>query len=372
MHADLERLLDDARSLIRFDTQNLPGNETLAAEYVVDRLRQMGAEASLQEVALGRSNAVGRFVFGPGPTLLFNSHLDVVPVERRSQLEPRVDDERLHGRGACDAKGAVAAMLAAAHALVQDRPARGTLVIAAVADEEVSGLGSQYLVQQGGLRADAAVVGEPTDNRVNLGCRGAYRVSIDFAGRAAHSSEPSRGANAIYRAARFALAVDEWHRDLASRPTPAAVSATVIGGGRKINIVPDSCSVQIDRRLAPGEAVADAERELSALLGRLHREDPDLAWTIEPVGVCKPGAALEASHPFARLVLDVVGGQGELFRGGTDATYLGEAGIPSIILGPGSLDQAHTGDEWVSTQALADAADLYERIARRFLVEGTA
>ncbi len=369
MHADLDQLLDDATSLIRFDTQNAPGAEAAAAEYVVERLRSLGAEAALQEVAPGRANALGRLVFGPGPVLMFNSHLDVVPVESSAQLTPRLENGRLYGRGACDAKGAVAAMLQAARALVQDRPGGGILVLAAVADEEVGGLGSRHLVGAGGVRADAAVVGEPTDNRINLGSRGALRVAVTFAGRAAHSSEPARGENAIYRAARFALAVESWHADIATRPVPAAVSTTVVAGGSKINIIPDSCTVQVDRRLAPGESVRDAERELKQVLEKLRSADPGLRWSIEPIGACKPSTALDAAHPFARLALDVVGGEGELFRGGTDAPYLGDAGIPSVILGPGSLDQAHTADEWVSTQALSDAADLYEQTARRFFAK---
>lgn len=359
----------DAAALIRLASENPPGNEAAPAEYVAERLRRLGADVTLQQVAPGRLNAVGVFSFGPGPRLLFNSHLDVVPAQDPIQLQPELRDGRLIGRGACDAKGAVAAMLAACARLVgSDRPGAGTLIVAAVADEEVSGLGSRYLVQEGGVRADAAVVGEPTGNRVNLGCRGAYRARVRFFGRAVHSSDPDRGANAVYHAARFVLAVADWQRELARRPIPPAAAATVIAGGSKVNIIPDHCEVQVDRRLAPGETVADGERELGDLLEQLRRDDPELRWEVEPIGTPKAGVRIEEGHPLARLALAVTGQErGEFFRGGTDAPYLAEAGIPAIILGPGSLDQAHTADEWVGVADLHAAAGLYERIARGFL-----
>ncbi len=362
-------LLTDAQALIELASENPPGNEAEAARYVAQRLTSLGADVELQEVAPGRLNAVGTLRFGPGPTLLFNSHLDVVPADRPAQFRPEIRNGRLYGRGACDAKGAVAAMLAACARLVRgERPTSGTLILAAVADEEAEGSGSRYLVAAGGTRANAAVIGEPTDNRVNLGCRGSYRAKVRFAGAAAHSSDPSRGDNAIYHAARFALVAEAWHRDLAQRSVPSVVSATVIAGGSKVNIIPEWCDVQIDRRLAPGESVRDGERELEERLRQLAAQDPSARWSIDLVDTPKPSSVLDAAHPFAQLALGVTGqANGDFFRGGTDMPYLADAGIACVILGPGSLDQAHTADEWVTLEQLEEAALLYERLARAYL-----
>ncbi len=368
-----ERLLADAQALIERPSENPPGDEILAGEYLLGRLRDLGADVEWQEIVPKRINAVGRFTFGPGPTLLFNSHLDVVPVDDRVQFSPEIRDGRLYGRGACDAKGSLAAMLHACEQLLSsDRPTRGTLIVAGVSDEEVAGLGTRWLVGAGGVRAEAAIVGEPTMNQVHLGCRGAYRARVRFFGHAVHSSDPSQGENAIYRAARFALAVEAWHARIAERPARPTVSATVIHGGSKVNIIPDACDVEVDRRLGPGEQVADGERELQACIDSLREADPRLRWSIEPIGTPKPSAQLDADHPLAQLALAMAEQvQGGFFRGGTDVPYLADAGIPAVILGPGSIDQAHTADEWVSVAELERAATLYERVARAFFQRGS-
>lgn len=368
MTSSSSTLLDDVAALIRMRSANPPGDEAEAARYVAERMRGMGADVELQEVQPGRLNAVGHLRFGPGPVLMMNSHLDVVPSDNPAeQFEPTVRDGRLYGRGACDAKGAVGAMLAACERLLAaDRPRGGTLILAAVIDEEVGGAGTRHLVGPADVHADVAIVGEPTDNAISLACRGAYRARVRAHGRAAHSSDPARGANAIYAAARLALEVEQWNLEVGSRPAHGAASATVIQGGTKVNIVPESCEIQIDRRLGPGEVPeTDGAAELEVILRRLQARDPEVSWSVELVGTPKPSASLDPTHPFADLALRTLGQTSyPVFRGGTDAIFLAGAGIPSLILGPGSLDQAHTADEWVGTDDLESAARTYERLAR--------
>ncbi|HEY8449212.1 MAG TPA: M20 family metallopeptidase [Bacillota bacterium] len=406
------QIVADLEQAIRLRSENPPGNEGPVAEFLAARLRELGVEPVFQEMAPGRPNLIATFDFsalapperstagtgaGAGPTaaadaqageaaarrpsLLLTTHMDVVPAGggQRDLFAPAVEGDRLYGRGACDAKGSLVAMLAACEALValarSSRPPAGRLLFAAVAAEESGGHGTKHLVAQG-IRADYAIVGEPTSLRVALGHKGSYRRRVVFTGRAAHSSDPSRGVNAIYRAARFALAVERWHTELQRVSDPlfgsGAASANVIAGGVKVIVIPDRCAVEIDRRLLPGETTAQAEAELLEILEGLRAGDPTLTWTIEDLGMDKEPAAVDREAAVVRALRaaarQVVGrDEVEAFRGGTDMTFLAAAGIKTAILGPGSIDQAHTADEFVPIEELWQAAAIYALAAWELL-----
>jgi acetylornithine deacetylase/succinyl-diaminopimelate desuccinylase family protein len=365
-----DQLRTDIEALIRIDSQNPPGREAGVAAYLADRIAAIGGQARLVEVAPGRPNVIGTFDFGPGPTLLLTSHLDTVPVGSGSRdlLTPTVEDGRVYGRGACDAKGSLVAMLAACEIATEHGGLHGRVVFAGVIDEEAGGAGTKNLAAEE-PRPDWAIVGEPTDLQPTIGHKGSLRKRVVFTGRAAHSSDPDAGVNAIYRAARFVLEVERWNERLRAWTHPlygrAVASANVIQGGTKMNVIPDRCWVDVDRRLLPGETDGSALTELEAML------EPDVA--IEDLGMGKPPAAIDPGHPLARALqesAEAVTGRRLAFAGfraGADMGFLLAAGVPTAMLGPGSIDQAHTADEYVELADVALAAAIYADVARRLL-----
>lgn len=363
------QLVADLDALVRIQTPNPPGAELEAARWLAERLAPIATAVEVQDLGNSRGNVVATFDFGQGPTIVFNTHLDVVPPESPAQWSLERRDGHLYGRGTCDAKGALVAMIAAIERLVRSPEGlQGRLVLAAVADEEVEAEGTRALVD-GGLRADAAIVGEPTGNRLVLSSRGALRLAVRFRGRAAHSSTPARGANAIYQAARFIVAIQELNEHLSRAPVPASCAATVVHGGTKLNVVPDVCVVQVDRRLVPGETTAGARREVEALLAEVARHDPRVQWEIEPAGVWLEPFELAPGDKLAATALRALGQQqpGPMFPGGTDAPHLIAVGTPALIVGPGSLAQAHTADEHVALESLLRGVAVYETLGRALL-----
>lgn len=360
-------LVEDTCALISIASENPPGEEQAAAEWTRQRLATFMA-TDVQMVSKGRSNCIATLDFGPGPGFVLCTHLDVVPVEHPAQRVPSVENGRITGRGSADAKGALAAMIAACEALAANPTGlRGRLILAAVADEETSALGALRFVRDG-IEADAAVIGEPTSNLPVLASRGAVRLAITFRGRSAHSSEPSKGSNAIYRAARFILAVETLNATLQRTLGAGRCAATVVNGGTKLNVIPNACTVLVDRRLTPGESSHQALDEIHGLIATLRRRDPDLEWAWSEAGVWLDSFAIPETSPFAQQVLETTGRPpGPVFLAGTDAPHLIGAGIPTVILGPGGLAQAHSPDEWVAISDLLEAAHLYERLARHFL-----
>jgi succinyl-diaminopimelate desuccinylase len=359
-----------ASELIRFRTENPPGDEALAAEWVAQQCRVMGMDVRLSEVSSGRANCVARLTFSAGPVFVLCTHLDVVPAQAEG-WGPVVRDGRLFGRGSCDAKGALAAMLVAAGRLAADpRGAAGSLVIAAVCDEEVAATGARHLAAEG-LAADCFIIGEPTGNELVLRSKGVLRAVITFTGRSGHASQPTSGVSAIRAAAELVLAVDDYDRELQASGRGTCV-ATMIEGGSGVNVIPDRCSVVLDRRIGPdgdGASVDDAERELDLRL-REWVTDPRASWTRSTAGVSVDVLDTRSDGPVARALLKALGQRstGAVFPAVTDAPHFAVQGAPAFILGPGSIEQAHTAEEWVDLSALDEAVRCYERAARAILV----
>jgi succinyl-diaminopimelate desuccinylase len=360
-------VVDESIEMMRFRTANPPGDELALATWLAERTSAMGMSAIVQDVAPGRANCIATVTFGPGPTIVFCTHLDVVPAMLEETWTPQVRDGRLYGRGACDAKGPLAAMLAACRRLIADPPTSGTLILAAVADEETDATGALRLVHN--FDADAVIIGEPTSNEPVLSSRGALRLAVDFSGLASHSSTPHRGRNAIHAAAKFIVAGERYHARLLEDGRWASHAATVVEGGTKLNMVPDRCRVLVDRRLAPDESLAQAKAEITQILDQLKAEDPDLSWAMSKAGVWLEPFTSPISSDFASRILCAVGASepGPAFPGGTDAPHFISKGIPAVILGPGNLEQAHADDEWVEIEQLAAAVNLYERCALSLL-----
>jgi succinyl-diaminopimelate desuccinylase len=364
--------------LVAFDTQNPPGREAEAAGFLVAALQEIGFSAELQSVAEGRANAIARLSNGEGPTLAFNSHIDTVPVGTGWSADPLRLVERdgcLYGRGACDAKGAIASMAEAARLLIARKAEwRGTLLLTFVADEEINSIGSKHVVEDAQIRQapiDAVIIGEPTSNQVHAAHKGVLRPLLRVRGQTAHSSRPELGINAIQKAGLLLALLDAEDRKLRDRNHallgPATLTVTRISGGIADNVVPDACEIVLDRRLLPGEEADDALDELRELLVQA-QEEHDISAEVVRVRTASGAAETAASSPIVRHSLATnaqAAPQG--FTGGCDLVHFRAIGSDGVILGPGSLDQAHKPDEFVPKAELMQAAGLYRDIALAML-----
>lgn len=373
---DVVGLLED---LVRIDSVNASlggGGEAEVSERVAHELRDMGAAVSTLPVPGVGVNVVGVLEGATeGPIVMLEAHLDTVPLPPDG-LEMRRTDGRLYGRGSCDTKGSAAAMLAALRSLAAAGSLPGTVVFAGVADEEASMQGADALLHQV-PRVDAVVIGEPTSLKPVRAHNGFARIRVVTHGRAAHTSKAYLGVNAVLVAARVLQALE---RDLLPRLAdrrhplagPALLTASVIKGGTAPNIVPDRCEILLDRRISPSEDAQEALAEIDAVLDRL-RADGDEITREEPF-VLLPGVETPEDDVVVTAAVDAcadvfaerVAPEGVPYS--TDACQLsGRGGIPSVILGPGSIDQAHTDDEWVALEEVERAAEVYERLCRSFL-----
>jgi acetylornithine deacetylase len=377
--SDLTALLSD---LVRIPSVNprmgTGTGEAEIARYLIERLRGLGLTPAVTDVQPGRPNvlvtAAGR---AGGRHLLFEAHTDTVPPStgQADPFTPRLDGDRLYGRGACDTKASVAAMVTALQSVLSLPARAATITVAFTMGEEAGHLGAMALVESG-FRADGAVVGEPTSLDLVVAHKGAARFKVAVAGRSAHSSNPQEGVNAIGKMAKVILALEERIVPaLAQRRHPLVGAPTLsvgrIEGGLQVNIVPDRCSIEIDRRLNPGERWADVHQTLGSLLKDLQAEDPDLQATVEEPFQLLGSMETPADAPILRVAQEAVrriDGEHPI-RGvayGTDAAELSAVGIPCVVLGPGDIAQAHTATEYVGVQDVVKAAAIYREMMLRF------
>ena len=356
--------------------------EARLSDYLVRFFQELGVPYERHEIVPGRANIIARFDQpGAKSTLLLDAHQDTVPVEGMTipPFTPTVSEGRVWGRGSCDVKGGLAAMLWAFRRLVQERPAAASnVVMSCTCDEEQTSLGVHALTKmwthpngQSKLltqRPDASIVAEPTLLHVVVAHRGATRFRIRTRGRACHSSNPTLGINAIYRMAKLVTVLEEYAQILPSKikPHPLCGSATLsigrIYGGTSVNVVPDDCAIEIDRRVVPGEVSADTIADMHQFL----RSRLDFDFEFEPPWI--EGCTLnddENKALAAALLREIepVAGPREAIGVfyGTHASRIAAQGVPSVVFGPGSIDQAHTKDEWIAIDELEKAAEIYFR-----------
>jgi acetylornithine deacetylase/succinyl-diaminopimelate desuccinylase family protein len=386
--SERKRLLADLCALIAVDSSNPPGNELDAAALVRDCMADFGADCTLQEIAPDRANAICRLPFSrpeKGPVLIFNSHMDVVPRGDTEwtypPFEPTTVDGRVYGRGATDAKGSLAAMIAGIRmALKTAKDLQGELILTAVAAEETGGLGTQYWIdhRETDGRPCMAVVGEPTGLVPMIGHKGVSRRRVMVRGRSAHASRPSQGVNAIYPAAHLAVFIEGLNRRLAEKSDPLlgnpVVSANVIRGGVKDNVIPDYCELQIDRRMIPGEDTNQIDREIDEWKNAMASKAPWLDCRVEVIGADKEPVIVSRDEPVVQFAVDAVKevtGREETpkgLQGATDMTFLVHKGkIPTVIFGPGHMEQTHVVNEFVEIEALEIAARVYAGLITKVL-----
>jgi acetylornithine deacetylase len=289
-------------------------------------------------------------------------------------FEPRVENGRLYGRGSCDTKAGLAAMMHAVASLHAERIVPPCEVwLAAAVDEEFSYRGVVKLCE--GLTGVAAIVAEPTGLRAVIASKGVLRWRISVQGKASHSGKPHLGVNAISHMARIVLALEEDHRRLAARPHPllgpATVNVGVIRGGVQVNFVPDQCVIEIDRRLLPGETVAAVLAHYQTMLDRLKGEHPTMEAVMESPMLTDVPLETAADTEAARTASQVLSEMGlEATLCGvpfsSDASKLSAQGIPSLVFGPGSIDQAHAAVEYIDLAEVERAYEFYRRFILRF------
>jgi succinyl-diaminopimelate desuccinylase len=377
---DSARMIDRLARLVAINTENPPGRETEAGAFLAVELREIGFVVETQELMPGRVNIIARFENGPGPTLAFNSHIDVVPAGDGWSHPPfdlKERDGRLYGRGACDAKASIVAMLETVRMMVAERGRwQGTLLAVFVADEEAESRGAKFYAK-GGPRIDYAVIGEPTSNAVAIAHKGGLRPIIRVSGVAAHSGTPELGVNAIFQAAELLRAIEAHHHDQVCRrhhPLVGSASLTVtrIGAGIADNIVPDGCEILLDRRLVPGESEVAAIAEIEQLLERLRQEKGIHA---EIVGFKPTTGGPTATAPDHPLVHAATRAAGEIaadiapqgFPGACDLVHFRSVGAQGVVMGPGSLAVAHKPDEFVPIDEFIGASRAYLQTALAML-----
>jgi succinyl-diaminopimelate desuccinylase len=378
---DPDEVVRIARALIAAPSENPGGTEEEAAQVAAEVLAELDTGPRIIRSDEGRPSVVAAMASAGRPSMAWNGHLDVVPAGAADSWphppwEGVVDSGRLIGRGACDMKGPIAAALAAGAAIRRAGvELGGALHYHLAADEEVGGIhGTKVMWDRGMIDQDACIVGEPTELQIGLAERGGAWFTVTTSGTAAHGSQPQRGVNAITSMARFVLRASEVLPDrahpLVGRPT---VNVALIEGGHAPNAVPDRCVADVDRRVIPGETLAEIEAGFADLMARLREEHPEVRieascreWTL-PAEAASGSAIAELCR--AAVTQERGAGPADVgFTGITDARfYINDGAIPTVILGPGSLADAHTAGEFVMVDDLVAAARIYARVFVRFL-----
>jgi acetylornithine deacetylase len=350
--------------------------ERAIAELTASWLAAWGYAVERVEAPPGRPSVLARLERGAGQSLILSGHLDTVGVAgmRVEPFEGEVREGRLWGRGAADMKGGVAAMLAAA----RDAAAgsfTGTLIIALTADEEEAGAGCRALVEAG-LRADAAIVCEPTGLSIMPAHKGFVWVCVDFRGQAAHGSRPDRGVDAIRHAGLFLARLDEVEAALALRaPHPllghGSIHAGTIEGGSAPSVYPSSCRLVLERRTLPGEHEAIVHSEVDYLLAQLRSRVPSLDASVE-VLLHQDGSEVAPDHPLVAVLAESIGAAGLEPRvagmtAWVEAAFFNASGSPAVCFGPGSIEDAHAADESVAVAELETAHRVLSDLVARFL-----
>jgi acetylornithine deacetylase len=376
---DLTRLLSD---LVAIPSVNPMGRAHAGPDFLETRLtdhleawfRDRGIRYERQRVAPGRDNLLAWYdAPGSRRRILFDAHQDTVPVDGMTvpPFLPDIAQGRLYGRGACDVKGSMAAMLSAFARLVRERPpGSASVVLACTVDEEFTHTGSSRLAESN-LGAELAVVAEPTSLDLVHSHKGALRWKIRTTGVACHSSTPQLGVNAIFRMIGVLQALERYAASLSrSDPDPIlgppSLSVGRIEGGQSVNVVPDWCEIEVDRRLIPGEDAATCLRDAHATLD----QDPGVAGSFEfgPPWVQMPALksrAVDWFDPLSRAIEAATGRPARLVGVpfGTDAGPLSARGMPCVVFGPGDIAQAHTKDEWVDLEQVHLAEEAYFQMA---------
>jgi acetylornithine deacetylase len=369
VNSDVIDLLD---ALVRIDSVNpslvdgAPG-EAEVAEFVAGWANAAGLRVEMVERTPGRPSVLVRGGRAArGRRLMLCGHLDTVGLAGTdAPLTPRIEGDRLYGRGAYDMKAGLAAALIACRDAAAD--IAGEVIVAAVADEEHASTGIQEVLDHlSGTSVDAAVVTEPTELALGTGHRGFVWTEVTVTGVAAHGSRPQLGVDAILKAGPLLVAFAELDRELAARPHsflgPGNLHGSLIAGGTEESTIPDQCVLTVERRTLPGEILATVEADVEALLDRCRAADPDLVVTARTTLARDPfqtptDAAIIATMAAATARVTGSPAQTVPLSYWADSAFIADAGIPTVLYGPGG-DGAHADVEWVSLSGTRTCAEV--------------
>jgi succinyl-diaminopimelate desuccinylase len=382
--------------LVAIPTENPPGNNYRAcADLLEARLRAHGLACErlqtprhvphsgpdASEASPSLLAAYGR----PGRTLYFHGHYDVVPAQSKQQFRPSRKDHFLFGRGSCDMKGGIVAMLYAILALKECGAAlAGNLALLLVPDEETGGArGSAQLARLGWLGQDAVgmLTAEPTSGVVWNANRGAITLRVQVFGKSAHVGLQHQGQNAFERMHRVVELLQELKREVERRETSSNIGAgqsrnSILmlggqsGGGANFNVVPDACWFTVDRRINPEENLEAEKSRLVDVLKRCEREGIALAWEILQEG---PSAACPQDDGLGRALargVEAIAGETphfEMCPGLLETRFYAARGIPAYAYGPGLLSVAHGPNEYIDLRRIVDCATIYALTAAQAL-----
>lgn len=378
---DADEIVELASALIAAGGENPGDVEQSVADVLAQRCVALGFEVELTTVAPGRPNLLVTVGGSTAPGVLFLGHSDVVPAGGGWTTDPFravVDDGRLYGRGACDMKGGLAAVVMAMVALKRRGPTRAPISLACLVDEEDTGLGIRAFVDAPPARLYShCIVAEPTDMVTVFGCRGAANLTITVSGRSAHAGRPSNGRNAISAAARIVVLLDAIADELRLAPHPDLGPATwnvgTVAGGTGTSMVPDRCVVTADRRLLPGESASDVAEQLRHRIAAAgitgNGIDVSVSVSMEMPGFLTSEDADVCTRAVG-AVDAVMGHRGtDIWTASCDGGFVArDLGIPTVVLGPGEIEsQAHQPDESVAVGQLVDSARAYALMASRIV-----
>ena len=339
-----------------YDLVNIPSTSTHEHDisfFVEERLHDLG-----MEIIRSGNNLIGK-LGREGPVLALCGHLDTVP----PFFPPRIQGRKLYGRGAADDKGGLAAVINAVANTDQER-LRGTLLTVFVVDEELRSRGAQEVLPQ--LRADFGIVCEPTNLKIVNGQKGRFTFRIQSVGKRAHASKPELGKNAIVEMAKLVLRLEELPLTRHPELGQETISVSTIAAGDAANIVPDHCSIDVDYRYVPPN---DASSVLATLRAKL--PEARIEFADDPKNFTRPFYL--PAHQIITLLSESIRRTGlepqmVTMDAGTDASRFNEAGIPTVVFGPGGIAQAHTSDEWIKLREVEMASVVFQELIRRVLM----
>lgn len=373
---DIEKAGRVLSELVRIPSVNpqFPGGrpEQEIADFIASYFNRIGLQVEIREVRANRPNIIGML---PGkqnnvPGLLLEAHMDTVQTTGMT-IDPfagEIKDGKLYGRGACDTKGSLAAMILAVEWFKENNIVPPVPVyLAATIDEEAHYLGILDIVELK-HRFAAAIVGEPTDLQVVVAHKGCVRCIIEVSGTSAHSSKPEEGINAINQAIPVLQHISgSMHEQLKEKHHPLvgspSICVTEIKGGVAHNTIPDRCQFVIDRRTIPGEDCDAVWQDIANQLKSLEAQEPSLQLSVLPPFITDFAMETAADRPIVRVLTDQAAKRlGSIsvlgVPYGTNASKLAKEGIESVVFGPGSIQQAHTRDEWIALEEVVQAAEI--------------
>jgi len=364
--------------LIKIKSVNPPENngEEEIAKFLCTEMKKLGLKVHFDKVAPGRANAIGELEGkGEGPTCILNGHLDVVPAKpelwNTDPFMPEIKNGRMYGRGTSDMKGAIASMLGAIKYICEENvDFKGKLILSFVCDEETGNMGVNDFLKKY-PPAQCAIIGEPTNLKVEIGHRGMMSILVKTFGVSGHASEPDYAVNAIYKMKKVLEEIQLYAEELKKRkhnslPLPT-IAVTKIQAGDKINVIPSSCEITMDRRSMPGETREGVLKEIESIFERIKKDDSNFSYSIEAKEhPYIPPAQIDLDSEFLKKIkklyseyFSVKTDHFNYFRAGCEQVYFLSKGIDTVVFGPGNVSQAHTVNEYIEIEQLYKAAGFY-------------